>query len=244
VEALMSLLKQLFVATVALLLFAERPSFAAPAQAATSAAKHINCWRLEQKNILLGDCVVYASPTAIKVVFKNGKWVDIARAPDWELFVVNPDQKIFCRTTIDKWKINSVKLTAVVTNSGTTKVVKTGLRGRICGLPAFELKPNDVSVKPGEGSANSFWVAQDLVMPEAICHIMCCNSFLPQLHAVPLRVRANVSVGSYLLDTTLVRQLDVQPTFFDLPPGLKETKNPEDIMNSGVMDVVKDMTGM
>ena len=42
---------------------------------------------------------------------------------------------------------------------------------------------------------------------------------------------------------SVARQIDLPLSFFGMPVGCKETKRPDDVMNSGVMDVVRDMTG-
>jgi hypothetical protein len=204
-------------------------------------AKQLHCWRIQQKNSFFGDCTVYACSEAVKIVFKSGKYMNLARAPGWELFVFNPGGKIYCRTALDKWKANGLQLD-LATSSVPPQLVRTGQVQTVCGLVAVEVVPKSVGAVHGRDMESSYWVARDLHLPDQICHILCGNGMLPMLHAVPLKVCTSSTVGN-TMETTSASKIDLANTFFDMPKGYKETKDPQEVMNSGIMDVVKDMTG-
>jgi hypothetical protein len=212
------------------------PAPAKPAKSA-GASKQLHCWRLEQSNAIFGECTIYACPEALKIVFKNGKWMNIARAPGWELFVFNPKEKIYSHTPLDKWKANTFHFGLM--NAASTKLVRTAHLQRIGGLWAVEMIPTGTA---GQRVNERYWVARDLGLPDQISHVLCGNALLPQLHSVPLRVSMNTDAVQNTVDTTSSSQIDLPVTFFDIPTGYKLAAHPEDVMNSGVMDVVKDMT--
>jgi hypothetical protein len=206
----------------------------------------LHCWRIEQTNLLWGDLTIYASAEALKVVTKNGKWMDIARAPAWKPYVLSPTSKTFCFVPLEKWdqsplKINTLNLAAV-------EWVHTKEEQKIGGLQAIKIVPKASVGRRNKIAGGDYWISRDLQLPDPVCHMLCGNAALPQLHAVPLRVSiGNNSIGSthtaYSVNTISASQVDLPATFFDLPKDFKETKQVQEVMSAGVMDVVKDMTG-
>ncbi len=201
--------------------------------------KQLRCWRIEQDNMLFGQCTIYACDQALKVVFKNGKWMNLARAPGWELYVFNPREKVYYHTPLDKWKANSVQLGLINSAPGTI-VTRTTRTQRIAGQVAVQFLPL-INGKPANGG--NCWIARDIVLPDQVYHVLCGNALLPQLHGLPLRVCVGSAELSNSVDTKSCVQTNMPASFFDLPKGYQLTAKPEDVMNTGIMDVVKDMTG-
>jgi len=210
--------------------------------AAKSAVKTFHCYRLKQKNVLFGECTVYASPQALKIVFTNGKFVNLCKAPDWQLYVINPREKIYNSVSLDKWQANKLQLDSMAA-SRKVELIETKETKKIAGLTAVKIVP---AVRTGGNRAREYgiyWVARDIHLPDQISHVMCGNSLLPTLHKIPLSVSMDSAVLRSSLTTTAADEVDMPVSFFDLPKGMKYTSHHEDVMNTGVMDIVKDMTG-
>jgi hypothetical protein len=219
------------------LLLSLKPALSTDPAKVTGSVRQLHCWCIHQQSQLFGECTIYACSEALKVVFKSGKWSNIARAPAWELFVLNPSQKIYCHTPLDKWKANEFHLNLV--NSGKTELVRTKQVQKIGGLWAVAM----VGKSAGKQEMNAtYWVARDIHLPDQIYHVLCGNAFVPQLHALPLKVSMHTAMLQDSVNTTSASQVDLPFTFFDLPKNYKLAAHPEDVMNTGVMDVVKDMT--
>jgi hypothetical protein len=181
----------------------------------------------------------------VKIVFKNGKWINLAKAPDWQLYVLNPAGKIYCTTSLDRWKANLLQPKTII-DMKNIELVRSHEETRICGIPAIRL---EYRMKNGRGvprdsmSKLVYWVARDIELPDPISHIICGNSSLPQLHAIPLRTQATGEVKKPL-DTTSITQVDMPMQFFDMPTGYKYTEKAYDVMDAGIGDIIKDMTGL
>ncbi|MBS1999445.1 MAG: hypothetical protein JSS86_24125 [Cyanobacteria bacterium SZAS LIN-2] len=212
------------------------------AQAAPKpASKTYHCYRLRQKNELFGDCTVYACPQALKIVFDSGKWMNIAQAPDWELYVLNPREKVCSHTPLNKWKANSLMLGSI-NDSVATRPFMTDETQKIAGLTAVKMVQGVRTAAGVSRTGSSFWVARDVKLPDQIYHVMCGNSLVQQLHRMPLRIHLNAGNLATSLDTTACSQVDLPASFFAVPKDFKVSPHPEDVLNTGVMDVVKDMT--
>jgi hypothetical protein len=207
--------------------------------------KTYHCWRIEQSNGLYGACTIYACSQAIKVVFKNGKWTNLAKGPNWLLYILNPDQKIYCTTTLENWKCNLVQLGSIVDEKKMT-TVRRHEEKTIAGLTAVRI---DYEPIPGRKDwvqkrvgRSTYWVAKDINLPDPVTHVICGESGLSNLHAIPLRTEANHHFVAPL-DTTSITKVDVPASFFDMPGGYKYTDEAADLMNAGVGDIIRDMTG-
>ena len=210
------------------------------------APKSYRCWKIEQTNGLYGDCVTYACPQAIKVVFKNGKWTNLAKGPGWLLYILNPDQKIYCTTTLDKWACNNIQLGSII-DEKKMKQVRTTEEKKIAGVTAVRIDYEPISGRRDwiqkKVGRSTYWVAKDINLPDAVTHIICGDSGLTNLHAVPLRTEMNRHFVAPL-NTISITQVDVPGNFFEMPAGFKYTDKPPDLMNAGVGDIIKDMTGL
>jgi hypothetical protein len=220
-----------------LALLACAPAWAAEAPKTKGPDRLVHCWRIEQENIYFGQCTIYACSEALKVTFINGKWMNICRAPAWELYVLNPGQKVYFHTPLDKWKANKFQLN--VLNATGSELVPTHEIGKIAGQ--FVLQTIS-KVRGKQETLAKYWTARDLHFPDPIYHVLCGNDMAPQLHALPLKVVMNSSMLQNVVDTKSCVKVDLPLSFFDMPPGYRITANPEDVMNTGVMDIVKDMT--
>lgn len=203
----------------------------------------LHCWRIEQQSSVFGDSIMYASPEAVKIVFKNGKWMNLAHAPGWELYVYNPREKVYWHTPLDQWKLKVGPLQAAV-SAGPQTFVRSNRLAKIGGLWAVRLIPRGRRLVDEHSETSGYWVARDLQFPEAIYRIACGNAFLPNLHALPLQVGVKIGGMNMGVDTTSAGQVDLPAVFFNMPTGFRETKDPQEVMNTGIMDVVKDMTDL
>ncbi len=59
-------------------------------------AEKIAEWRIEQKQYLSGDHVIYVTPGAIKIINKTIGYEVISKAPDWHVYAFRPDDKVIC----------------------------------------------------------------------------------------------------------------------------------------------------
>jgi hypothetical protein len=209
--------------------FLALPSFAD--QPPNKTAKY---WLLEQKNRFYGDYKVYVSPKAIKVVCTKNGWIDIAKAPDWDVYVLGSSTKSYYRWDIRKFRTHP--LTTMMTRiKSDTKPLKTKEEGSIAGLAAIKYIASGADAARGEVSSSDFWVAKNLVLPQQAIHIMCCNAGLPELNGVPLRVRATLESEGYqlMLDTTSAQLVSLSNEFFTVPSNFRPAKRIEDVMLGG-----------
>lgn len=212
----------------------------------TKQVRQLHCWKIEQKNMLWGDTTIYACSEALKVVTKNGKWMDLAKAPGWKPFVLSPANKTYCFVPLEQWDKSPLRVSTL--NLAAVEWIRTKEEQKIGGLQAIRVVPKASKGRKNKIASGSYWISRDLQLPDPICQMLCGNAALPQLHAVPLRV--SVGSGSFgaagvvdSVDTISASQVDVPVTFFDMPKDYKETKQIQEVMSAGVMDVVKDMTG-
>jgi hypothetical protein len=218
---------------VALSAFVCRPSFA-------SQPKMIKCWYIEEHNQLLGDCQIYACPQALKIVFFNKKWIDIAKAPDWELYILSPIAKLYWHTPLDKWKgTNLIQSASAIDRK--VKPTKTGQTEKICSLTAVKYIAS--AKEPGRNSMEEeqYWVTKDLALPRQISHIVCGNAGMADVDGFPLRAFAKrYSVKpTVIIDTATAKSKTVPEDFFKLPSGYKYTDKPEAVMSGGVMNLLE-----
>jgi hypothetical protein len=227
----------------AIFISAAIPGFAlakAPDRPAAPEAK-VHCLRLQQSNMFFGDCTIYAADDALKIVFKSGKWMNICRGPKWELYILNPNEKIYCHTTLKNWKPARVNLAML--SKGGLGLAPTRRMAIIAGLRATEYVPIEIPGGDRYSGAKSVWVVADKTFPEAINTILAGNDFIANTHHLPLQVVFHTASIDKSVDTSAAAAVDMPRSFFDIPSGMRETKDAQEVMNSGIMDVVKDMAG-
>ncbi|MBU6450135.1 MAG: hypothetical protein KGS72_00035 [Cyanobacteria bacterium REEB67] len=212
----------------------------APDKAGPTEGK-VRCLRLQQSNMYFGDCTIYAADDALKIVFKSGKWMNICRGPKWELYVLNPGEKIYCHTALKDWK--PARMNLAMLSKGGQGLAPTKRMAIIAGLRAAEYMPIESPGGDRYSGAKSVWVVADRTFPEAINTILAGNDFIANTHRLPLRVVFHTASIDKSVDTSAAGEVDMPRSFFDIPFGMRETKDPQEVMNSGIMDVVKDMAG-
>jgi hypothetical protein len=198
----------------------------------------LHCWRIEQQNFFFGECTIYACPEALKVTFVNGKWMNIAKAPGWELYVLNPGQKVYFHTPLDKWKANKVQQNLL--NATAAELINTHKTSKIAGQIVEETVSK---VKDSQQINAHYWIARDMKLPDQIYHVICGNDIAPNLHAIPFKIAMKSNMVTDAVDTKSCSRVDLPSSFFDLPSGYKMTSNAEDVMNTGVTGIIKDMAG-
>lgn len=212
---------------------------AAPASKPAAAAKitkgaKIKCWYLMQTNKIFGDCEVYVSPQALKITFSNEKWANLAKPPDWDLFVFNPKAKVYCRTPLKEWRGRKLGSTFV---KGLKSVAKTetiaGMRTKIYDAESME---------PGARAISRIFVAEDLGLPEQISVILCGNDAVPLVKGIPLRVQhSGGQAPGKTVETHVAKQVMMPASFFEVPTGFRKVTKPEDVITGGISDIIEDM---
>ncbi|MGH9552566.1 MAG: hypothetical protein ACRD3W_24515, partial [Terriglobales bacterium] len=104
------------------------------APASASAPKTHKCTYLSQKNKIFGDCKAYLSQDAIKITFKNNKWINLARSPQWILTIASPEAKMYYNTTLADWKIKGMQAMNGVTTELSDVPTRTGKVAKIAGI--------------------------------------------------------------------------------------------------------------
>jgi hypothetical protein len=203
--------------------------------------KMVKCWYIEEHNKLLGDNQIYASQQAVKIVFFNKKWIDIAKAPDWELYVLSPTAKIYWHTPLDKWK-GTILIQSASAIDRKVKPIKTAETKKICSFTA--LKYTATGTEPdmrGKGDFEEYWVTKDLALPKQINQIVSGNAGIPEVGGFPLRafVKRNSIKPTLALDTASAKITTVPEDFFKIPAGYKYTDKPEAVMSGGVMNILE-----
>jgi hypothetical protein len=199
------------------------------------------CWLFEQKNKFLGDTLVYASPKGIKVISAHNKWIEIAKAPNWDLYLLGPASHLYYRWELKKWRGHPLMtVTSRVTRD--SKPVMTNQKGQIAGLTAVKYVVSSQGAARSEVRGGVFWICRDLKLPEQVSHVMSGNTGIPQMDGIPLRAFAEIQNEnpSPLLNTTSARTQSVPDDFFNWPAGYKLAKSPEEIIMGGITDLVKD----
>jgi len=206
-----------------------------------SPQKMTKCWFIEEQNKLLGDNQIYASPRAVKIVFFNKKWIDIARAPDWELYVLNPTSKIYWHTPLSKWKGTALLQSASIIDR-TVKPTKTDETKKILSFTATKYVTTGTDPTRKEKEKEEYWVTKEIMLPKQIIHIIAANAGMPDTDGFPLRVTVMRFQGvnsTTMLNTASAKQTTVPENFFNLPSGYKYTSKPEDVMSGGVIHLLE-----
>jgi hypothetical protein len=205
-------------------------------------SKTTKCWLFEQKSKFVGDCKIYASAKAIKVVSANKKWIDIAKAPKWDLYFLGPGAYLYYRWELKKWNGHPL-MTVVSTVNKDLKPVRTIEERKIAGLMTVKYVATGKNATHGRLDGAEFWVCRNLNLPEPVIHVMSGNMGMPVLDGVPLRVIATLPYegAKVVLDTTGAQMVDVPDNFFSIPPGYKLAKTPEDVMMGGMTESIEDL---
>jgi hypothetical protein len=213
-----------------------------PALGESSSSKMIKCYVLEERNQILGNCTVYASPKIFKVVFANKKWIDIARAPNWDLYVYSPASKLYCIEDLKKWKGATIFFDISRINNA-TKIVKTNEHKKIAGIDAVKYAGSGSDTSRGEVATSQYWIADGLGLPKQVGHVVSGNVGIPHFDGVPLRaVAQRADEGEMtMLDTISAKVVNVPESFFNPPPGFKLADKRESVMSGGVMSILEDL---
>jgi hypothetical protein len=70
---------------------------------ATLPALAQTCWKIDQYCKPIGTCIIYVSPTALKIeVLETGSTI-LARAPEWQVYYFNRDTHRLAKCSIEGW---------------------------------------------------------------------------------------------------------------------------------------------
>jgi len=214
---------------------------ALPSSAHELPSKTSKCWVLEQKNKFFGDCRVYATSKALKFMVADNKWVDLAKAPNWDVYLLGPQAHVYYRFDLNKFR-GHILLTVISAIDTHAKPLKTKEERTIAGITTAGYSASrNVSVR-GEVERTEYWVAKDLGLPPQVAHIICADMNIPDLAGLPIRMTADRGREGkmVIVDTIRAKQMYVPDNFFDLPQGYKLVKKPEDIMIGGATELLED----
>lgn len=194
----------------------------------------IKCWYFMQTNKIFGDCEVYVSPQALKVTFSNEKWANLAKPPDWDLFVFNPRAKVYCRTPLQEWRGRKLA------NSFVKGLKPVNQPEKIAGIrtKAYDAE----SMEPGARAISRIFVAEDFGLPEQVSIILCGNAAIPLVKGIPLRVQhSGGQAPGKTVETHVAKQLMMPASFFEVPGGFRKVTKPEDVITGGISDIIEEM---
>ncbi len=205
-----------------------------PADAVPANKPKIKCWYFMQTNKIFGDCEVYVCPQALRVTFSNEKWANLAKPPNWDLFVFNPRAKIYCKTPLKEWRGRKLASSFV---KGLKPVSKpetiAGIRTKVYDAESLET---------GARAISRIFVAEDLGLPEQVSVILSGNAAIPLVKGIPLRVQhAGGDAPGKTVETHVAKHVMVPASFFDMPSGFKMVTKPEDVITGGISDIIEDM---
>jgi len=232
----MTLFKPLTVVVVMLTTSFTLPGFA-------KSQNMTKCWYIEQHNQILGDNQIYATPQAVKIVFFNKKWVDFAKAPDWELYVFNPSSKVYWHTPLNKWKGTALLQSASAIDRK-IKPTKTSETKKIAGFTATKYTAKGIDAAKGDVESEEYWVTKDMAVPKQISHIVSSNADVPDTDGgFPLVVNVSRFKEKTVrtINTLTAKQTTVPEDFFKLPSGYKYTDKPEVVMSGGVINLLQQL---
>jgi len=206
--------------------------------------KTIRCWEIKQKNKYFGTSTIYASPKFYKFIAGGNKWVDLARAPNWDVYLIGLKNHRYYRFGSKDFK-GHILITFVSTIDRHAKPVTTKREEKIAGITTEQYCAKTNKAAPlvrGELIATNYWVAKNLGLPPQIVHIFCMDMGIPDLPGLPFRMIVEPAREKSVLatDTTSARLVSLPESFFNLPSGLKRVDTPEEILTGGVNELLED----
>ena len=105
---------------------------AAPAFASELPSKTIKCWEFKQRNKLFGDCKIYASPKAFKLIGYQDNWMDLAKAPKWDVCFIGKNH-LYYRSDLNDLK-GHILITLASAMDTRSKPVKANQQQTIAGI--------------------------------------------------------------------------------------------------------------
>lgn len=198
-----------------------------------SPAGKTKCWFFMQTNKIFGDCDVYACPQGLKITFSNQKWANLAKPPDWDLFVFNPKAKVYCRMPLKDWRARKLGMSFV------RNLKPVGKEETIAGMRAkiYDAKPLDQ-----ERRSTRIFMVENLGLPRQVSVILCGNDAIPEMKGVPFRVQHyGGDAAGKTIETHVAKEVYVPAGFFDAPSGFRLVKKPEDVITGGISDIIEEM---
>lgn len=193
----------------------------------------IKCWFFMQTNKIFGDCDVYACPQGLKITFSNQKWANLAKPPDWDLYVFNPKAKVYCRMPLKDWRARKLGMSFVrnLKPVGKEETI-AGMRTKI-----YDAKPLDQ-----ERRSTRIFMVENLGLPRQVSVILCGNDAIPEMKGVPFRVQHyGGDAAGKTIETHVAKEIYVPAGFFDVPSGFRLVKKPEDVITGGISDIIEEM---
>lgn len=191
------------------------------------------CWFFMQTNKIFGDCDVYACPQGLKITFSNQKWANLAKPPDWDLYVFNPKAKVYCRMPLKDWRARKLGMSFV------RNLKPVGKEETIAGMMAkvYDAKPLDQ-----ERRSTRIFMVENLGLPRQVSVILCGNDAIPEMKGVPFRVQHyGGDAAGRTIETHVAKEIYVPAGFFDVPSGFRLVKKPEDVITGGISDIIEEM---
>lgn len=198
-----------------------------------SSSGKTKCWFFMQTNKIFGDCDVYACPQGLKITFSNQKWANLAKPPDWDLFVFNPKAKVYCRMPLKDWRARKLGMSFVrnLKPVGKEETI-AGMRTKI-----YDAKPLDQ-----ERRSTRIFMVENLGLPRQVSVILCGNDAIPEMKGVPFRVQHyGGDAAGKTIETHVAKEVYVPAGFFDVPSGFRLVKKPEDVITGGISDIIEEI---
>lgn len=193
----------------------------------------IKCWYFAQTNKIFGDCDVYVNSQGLRIDFANQKWANLAKPPEWDLFVFNPKAKVYCRTPLKDWRARKL---------GLSFVRNLKLSGKEDTVAGMRTKVYDAQTIEQGKRATRIFMTEEVALPNQVSVILCGNDAIPALKGIPLRVQHfGGGATSRTVETHVAKQLYVPAGFFDMPAGYLLVKKPEDVITGGISDIIEEM---
>jgi len=214
--------------------------------------KAIMLWHVSATD---GPVVTYVTNKAVKVCFGNINGYLLSTAPNWAVVLVNVDEKLCYKATLDLWLKHEIRRTYIGTldDQGVFQCpVKRLGSARYAGISCIKygipLQQQKLFV-----SRADYFVLEPHQLPLQACLILDKWFTTPKLHAVPLALKwINPETGEYCrsqmfrqratsglyggyvdnLDCQKVSQIECEPDFFRCPKDLRQVPAEVDVFSS------------
>jgi len=213
------------------------PSWAKPEK-----VRSIKCWYFEQHNKFVGPYQIYACSSGVKIIAEKSKWIDIAKAPAWNLYFLNPNSHAYCTYDLKSWRGNHL-MGIVSSIPKDAKLLQTSESEKICGLNCSKFTIEGKNAVRGQIDKNDIWLNSSFALPPQVISVVSGNCGLPKLPAFPMKVYSHLheTAGKVALVTTVVKQTTVPTDFFGLPPGFKRLDSGEEVLFGGFNGIFSDI---
>lgn len=214
-------------------------------QAASASSKLEKGWVLDQNSNFNGQQVITVTPTAIKSVAKSGAITIIARAPNWDVLVMNNRDHTFIRTSVDRFvggssgRIFSTQreqLSTVRWNKQPDERMKGYKLHKLSAVrhaPRVERSANEERFALAHYSLSSatIYTLPDIVLSKPMARLISKLLVTPELNNLPIELRYKDAGGADAtgLTTRSLKQALLSSSQFAAPTGYRNVGSEEQI---------------